>query len=172
MGRTGKTLRSHSFLQDGTHRPSTRSHPYMSKHCAQPQPPTTTEPPHLPLPHAQSPKPVDSTLVYAANLNTSSIDAVTANSINSDSWSPFDAPLVQQCMAGNRTQSLSLLENKQHTPMYVPSSTAISPRNPSLFTTTYAGHSYANEEITVRIMDVESGEYLYRFPYFSQNAQR
>ncbi|KAJ2629239.1 hypothetical protein H4R22_003439 [Coemansia sp. RSA 1290] len=130
------------------------------------------EPQCFSSPNVQSPNPVDSALVYAASPNTSSIDTVTANSINSDNWSPFDTPLVQQCMAGNRTQSLSLLENKQHTPMYVPENTTISPRNPSLFTTTYAGHSYANEEITVRIMDVESGEYLYRFPYFSQNTQR
>ncbi|KAJ2844750.1 hypothetical protein IWW36_005059 [Coemansia brasiliensis] len=185
MGRTGKTLRSRSlFSQDGsTHASSARSHPYMSKHCpSQNQPLAIMEmPQNFSLPNDQASKSVDSTLAYAANPNgiasplENAVAADASIKSSDDSWSPFDSPLVQQCMSSNRAQSLtSLLENKEHTPMYVPENISISSssRAPSLFTTTYAGHAYASEEITVRIMDIESGEYLHRFPYFTQNTRR
>ncbi|KAJ1844706.1 hypothetical protein LPJ70_002833, partial [Coemansia sp. RSA 2708] len=100
----------------------------------------------------------------------STVVAADSAKLVDEGWSPFDSPLVQQCLA-TRTQSLpSLLEHKERTPMYRPYAAGSRPsRNPAMFATTYAGHAYAGEQITVRVMDVESGEYLARFPIYRRD---
>ncbi|KAJ1663681.1 hypothetical protein IW140_004741 [Coemansia sp. RSA 1813] len=87
-----------------------------------------------------------------------------------DSWSPFDAPDVQQCLETQPQSLLSLLERKEHTPIYRPSQQnafgqqMAGPRNPALFYRTYAGYTQAPESITLSIIDGETGEYLCQFP--------
>ncbi|PIA16540.1 hypothetical protein COEREDRAFT_15340 [Coemansia reversa NRRL 1564] len=93
-----------------------------------------------------------------------------SNVILDNSWSPFDTPAVRECLASSSITLPSLLERVEQSPLYCPSQNSSTfeassiVRDPNQFATTYSGHLYPSEQITVQIVDLESGEYLRRFP--------
>ncbi|KAJ1949281.1 hypothetical protein EC988_004836, partial [Linderina pennispora] len=81
-------------------------------------------------------------------------------------WSPFDSPLIKQCEShGFNAPSASLLENMAYIPKYSPTSSAIQsacnsiPHSPHMGAT-QTGHPQMMAVERVRVLDVESGEYL------------
>ncbi|KAJ1809082.1 hypothetical protein LPJ56_006025 [Coemansia sp. RSA 2599] len=93
-----------------------------------------------------------------------------------DDWSPFSDPAIRQSMVQglNQKPQPSLFDRGDNMSTYTPMYTPIYPTgytsqqhivNPSLYTrTTYEGYHFPREQITVRILDVDSGEYLRQFP--------
>ncbi|KAJ2174467.1 hypothetical protein GGH18_003808, partial [Coemansia sp. RSA 530] len=182
MGRTGHTLRSHS-----SHGHTSRLHPYAHQTTLLQTPKAHSQPSDTRVLQSSCQSDTRISGIVGSGITqvspnpivqTPATDATTLASSSAymdDNWSPFDSPLVQECIA-SRTQSLpSLLEHKNHTPLYTPSpNTRVAGsviRNPSMFATTYAGHVFANEQINMRIVDLESGEYLQRFPVCQRDAR-
>ncbi|KAJ1895174.1 hypothetical protein LPJ66_004750 [Kickxella alabastrina] len=85
-------------------------------------------------------------------------------------------PSVKQCVSsGIQQQQEPLLGQMASTPMYTPMYTppysmSCDPQDTfegsELFTKkTYAGYRFPHEDVTVRIMDIDSGEFLKQFAH-------
>ncbi|KAJ1645463.1 hypothetical protein J3B02_002684 [Coemansia erecta] len=110
------------------------------------------------------------------NSASTTVDNKPTNCIMDDDWSPFNDPNIKQSIAQSFSQKPqpSLFDRSEsmsaYTPMYTPMyPTGYSSQqhivNPNLYTrTTYEGYSFPQEQITVRILDIDSGEYLCQFP--------
>ncbi|KAJ1854554.1 hypothetical protein H4R99_002190 [Coemansia sp. RSA 1722] len=93
-----------------------------------------------------------------------------------DEWSPFNDPSIKQGMAQGLNQKplQSLFDRSENMPTYTPMYTPIYPTgyasrqhiiDPNIYTrTTYEGYHFPREQITVRVLDVDSGEFLRQFP--------
>ncbi|KAJ2819488.1 hypothetical protein FBU31_005514, partial [Coemansia sp. 'formosensis'] len=156
-------------------RSSTRSHPYSATRKSQTQRTylgsRTHEAASLSLATAAVVRPTTAMLSTGINseLGASPVADGTVGSISADDWSPFSSLAVQQCLAGSSSPpSSSLLGHMERTPMYSPGhystyyAPVAHPNNPPV-ATTYAGYRYPFEHITVRVLDIDSGEFLSQF---------
>ncbi|KAJ2051691.1 hypothetical protein GGI08_005201 [Coemansia sp. S2] len=178
MGSSGHALRNSAASSSSRQqRSSARSHPYSAVSKSQPQHthrasrinetalsslatavvvrPTTT--------------PAMLSTVINSELGVSPIADSTIGSILSDDWSPFSSlPVQQYISSGSSVPSSSLLGHMERTPMYSPRhhptyyAPVARPNNPPVLTT-YAGYKYPFEHITVRVLDIDSGEFLSQF---------
>ncbi|KAJ1732396.1 hypothetical protein LPJ61_002066 [Coemansia biformis] len=84
-------------------------------------------------------------------------------------WSPFEIPAVVECLSRPIATPPSLLERREHTPLYSPSRHAGAnalqqAQSPARVLSTFVGWSRPYEQISICIVDPESGEHLRRFP--------
>ncbi|KAJ2870892.1 hypothetical protein GGH93_005233 [Coemansia aciculifera] len=178
MGSSGHALRN-SAASSSTRqqRSSARSHPYSAVNKSRPQhthiASRINETALLSLATTAVVRPTTATATLSTAINSelgvSPIADSTVGSILADDWSPFSSLAVQQCMSsGPSAPSSSLLGHMERTPMYSPEqrptyyAPVARPNNPPVLTT-YAGYKYPFERITVRVLDIDSGEFLSQF---------
>ncbi|KAJ1945950.1 hypothetical protein GGF37_001435 [Kickxella alabastrina] len=135
--------------------------------------PSSTSVPTYSLPaESITPAPVPETTSQTLNSDINS----ESSHYMSDDWSPFNMPAVKQCVSsGIQQQQEPLLGQMASTPIYTPMYTPPYPMScdpqdafegSELFTKkTYAGYRFPYEDVTVRIMDIDSGEFLKHFPH-------